>query len=308
VRCWSSSPTIRNCRFTSHVGATFQLSYSDARFENCLFQGNSAQWAMVINCVAGQPVFLNCSFLHNNAMCLYLDFTTARLINSVFHGNNSTGGNPTIELHGGMPVITNCTITGNTAPAGSAALFLTLEPMVSIRNSILWGNSPQDILIAPGEPSYLTVRYSNVTGGYAGDGNINSDPLFVNVAAHDFDLASGSPCTDAANNAAVPAGVVTDILGRPRFVNDPFKPDSGVGPPPVVDMGAYEHQSPFVLGDINCSGAVTHADVDPFVLALIDPAAYVQQFPTCSLTLADVNDDGAVDALDIASFVALLLD
>jgi hypothetical protein len=263
---------------------------------------------MVVNCVAGQPVFLNCSFLHNNGMCLYLDFTTARLTNCVFHGNTSAAGNPTIELHGGMPVIANCTITGNTAPSASAAVYLMLEPMVSIKNSILWGNSPREILIASGEPSHLTVSYSNVSGGYTGTGNINANPLFADVAAHNFDLSSGSPCIDAADNTAVPAGVTLDILGRPRFVNDPAKPDTGAGSPPIVDMGAYEYQPVIVLGDMNCSGALTLADVDPFVLALLDPIEYAEQFPTCNLMLADVNQDEAIDGLDISAFVVALFD
>ena len=35
-------------------------------------------------------------------------------------------------------------------------------------------------------------------------------------------------------------GITTDIRGFPRFLDDPFTPDTGVGPAPVVDMGAFE--------------------------------------------------------------------
>jgi hypothetical protein len=281
-------------------------AYSDVRFENCLFQNNGALWPVVVNCVAGQPVFLNCTFLHNNAMVMYLDFTTARLTNCLLHGNTSSD-NATIELHGGMPALTNCTISGNTAASGFAALFLTLEPMVAVKNTILWANSPAEVLIAPGEPSHLSVAYSDVSGGYAGTGNISSYPAFVNVAGHNFDLGRGSPCIDAADNTAVPSGVVVDVLGRPRFANDPVTPDTGVGPPPVVDMGAYEYQPVIVLGDMDCNGDVIISDVGPFVLALIEPAEYAQQFPECSLMVADVNQDGAEDGLDIGPFVQTLL-
>ncbi len=37
---------------------------------------------------------------------------------------------------------------------------------------------------------------------------------------------------------------VLDLNGNPRFVDDPFTPDTGNGQPPLVDMGAYEFQEP----------------------------------------------------------------
>jgi len=63
---------------------------------------------------------------------------------------------------------------------------------------------------------------------------------------------------------------------------------------------------PGVPGDLNCDGAVNNFDIDPFVLALTDPAGYVQKFPDCDRMLADVNGDGVVDNFDIDPFVKLL--
>lgn len=60
-------------------------------------------------------------------------------------------------------------------------------------------------------------------------------------------------------------------------------------------------------GDLNCDAFVTLADVDAFVLALLDPSAYATAFPGCNLTLADVNGDGFVNGLDVGPFVVLLL-
>ncbi len=62
----------------------------------------------------------------------------------------------------------------------------------------------------------------------------------------------------------------------------------------------------FGVGDVNCDGAVDAFDIEPFVLALTDPAEYGRRFPDCRVELCDINGDGAVDAFDIAPFIDML--
>ncbi len=76
---------------------------------------------------------------------------------------------------------------------------------------------------------------------------------------------------------------------------------SGFGP---VDVGSRSCGLP---GDMNCDGAVDNADIDGFVLALTDPAAYAIAYPGCDINHADVNGDNSVDNGDIDAFVDLLL-
>jgi hypothetical protein len=57
-------------------------------------------------------------------------------------------------------------------------------------------------------------------------------------------------------------------------------------------------------GDLKCDGAVTFADVDPFVAALSGETAYLAQSPHCHWLNADCNCDGAVTFADIDPFVA----
>lgn len=60
-------------------------------------------------------------------------------------------------------------------------------------------------------------------------------------------------------------------------------------------------------GDLNGDGQVDNQDIGAFVLALTDPAAFAQQFPTVSASVVgDLTGDGALDNQDIAPFVALL--
>lgn len=63
---------------------------------------------------------------------------------------------------------------------------------------------------------------------------------------------------------------------------------------------------PLLIGDMNCDGATNAFDIDPFVYALTDPAAYNSLFPDCDWHLGDTNGDGVVNNFDIDPFVAIL--
>lgn len=74
-----------------------------------------------------------------------------------------------------------------------------------------------------------------------------------------------------------------------------------------VDLSVSVAEAGPLPGDMNCDGVVNTVDIDAFVLALLDPAAYEVQFPNCSRFNADVNADGSVNSVDIDPFVELLL-
>ncbi|TWT41858.1 ASPIC and UnbV [Phycisphaerae bacterium RAS1] len=61
------------------------------------------------------------------------------------------------------------------------------------------------------------------------------------------------------------------------------------------------------VGDCNCSGAADMLDISAFVLAIIDPSGYADQFPECNRLNADTNGDGAVNVLDINRMIELLV-
>ncbi|MCH8806589.1 MAG: VCBS repeat-containing protein [Planctomycetes bacterium] len=69
----------------------------------------------------------------------------------------------------------------------------------------------------------------------------------------------------------------------------------------------YEADTPpIVLGDLNCDGVLNGADIDPFFLALGDPAAYRVRFPNCDPLNGDINGDGALNGGDIDPFFQCL--
>ncbi|MBL8881002.1 MAG: hypothetical protein JNG88_17950 [Phycisphaerales bacterium] len=81
-----------------------------------------------------------------------------------------------------------------------------------------------------------------------------------------------------------------------------FKPGT-----PTHYLGATRGPtSAALLADMNCDGAVNNFDIDAFVLALTDPAAYDAQFPDCDAAAGDVNGDGLLNNFDIDPFVVCL--
>lgn len=61
------------------------------------------------------------------------------------------------------------------------------------------------------------------------------------------------------------------------------------------------------LGDMNCDCVVSHSDIEPFVLALLDPDAYEAAYDDCDINRADINGDLILNALDVQGFIQLML-
>jgi hypothetical protein len=62
-------------------------------------------------------------------------------------------------------------------------------------NNILWGNANS---ISLSNNSTIVVNYSDLSGtNWPGLGNLSRDPQFLDAAAHDFRLATNSPCRGA---------------------------------------------------------------------------------------------------------------
>ncbi len=226
---------------------------------NCLIQANKAGSGAGIACTyVSAPTFLNCRIVGNVAQTssggglLLYALSTSRLTNCVFAGNTSAkgGGGVKGELRS---VLTNCTFVHNSASYGGA-VDCTYGIGWSLTNCILWGNRAASGPAINGDP---TVSYSCIQGGWSGDGNIDLDPLIRYAAGHDVELSSGSPCIDAGKNSAVPVGVLTDVNGVVRFIDDPNVPDTGVGAPPIVDIGAHEFDA---AGDSDSDGVLNATD------------------------------------------------
>ena len=78
------------------------------------------------------------------------------------------------------------------------------------------------------------------------------------------------------------------------------------GPTGIAGLAFVPGEEP-LPGDLNCDDLVNQQDIAPFVLRLVDPAAYESQFEQCDPTAADMNNDDSVDGNDVQDFVALIV-
>ncbi|MCF8365495.1 MAG: S8 family serine peptidase, partial [Bacteroidales bacterium] len=242
----SGSPTVTNCSFSGNSvffggGGMFNYDNSSPTVTTCSFSGNTAinYGGAMLNENFSSPTVTNCSFSGNTAGITgsgidNFDNSSPTVTNCSFLGNTAgVSGGGMSNLENCSPTVTNCSFSGNQATDSGGGMFNEGNSSSMITNSIFWGNSSGMESIS----STPTVNYSIMQGGYAGTGNLDVDPLFVDQppvglgTEGDLRLQACSPAINAGDNTAVPAGITTDLDGNPRFYN------SG-----TVDMGAYEYQ------------------------------------------------------------------
>lgn len=268
---------VTGCLFRDNTaqvwGGAMYNSGSSSTVIDCLFTANGsngAGGAMMNGGIAEggvRPVIANCTFMGNTAvgfggaMVIWFDSETM-VTNCTFRDNTagSSGGGLVAAWHG-LPSLRNCTFIGNGAGSEGGAVSLSGDSVVSLQNCsiqgnaahseggamyvngavptltncILWDNSPDEI-VEIGE-SIVTVTYSNVEGGFAGVGNMDTNPMFVNPVGGNLRLSKSSLCIDAGNSGLVPVDLFTDFDGHPRVLCG------------SVDMGAFE----FGIGDYDCN-------------------------------------------------------
>ena len=277
-----SSPTVTNCTFSGNGagfgGGMINASGSNPTVTGCTFNNNLAGVAGggMVNSSESNPTVTNCTFTANAA-----------------------GGGGGMYNRSSSPTVTNCTFSGNTA-FGGGGMYNLFGSSPTVINCILWGDMPDEINNVDPDSDHPIVSFSDVQGGLPpgtidGGGNIDADPLFVDPDNDDYHISPTSPCIDAADNTAVPKGIVVDLDGEDRFVDDPDTPDTGNGDPPVVDMGVYEFQpneTPPCPWDLDASGDVGVKDL-LILLGAWGPCPPKGDCP------ADFDDSGDVGVKDL---------
>jgi parallel beta-helix repeat protein/predicted outer membrane repeat protein len=161
------------------------------------------------------------------------DSSNMKLENVVIANNTAISEGGGMHCRGfSNPTLMNVTLINNSS-AGSGGLYLRGDSTIIV-NSIIWGNTPQNIKFREaGSPSHITFSYSDLEGGQDsivtndngtvtwGDGNIDIYPVFADTANGDYHLSDLSPVISTATDSVqigdtwffAPA---TDVEGNAR--------------------------------------------------------------------------------------------
>lgn len=288
-----------DCRFvannaSSRGGAVENTNGSTMRITGCVFAENTTgnQGGAVHSDGQAMTWIAGCRFYNNSATleggAFHSTNSTTTLVNSIFSGNSSLGVGGAIAMETSEVIVVNCSFAHNKAQEGAAigciSSDLSTQSSLSVYNCIIWDMLDE---IALKDATIGSVVYSDIYDPIGGwlvwpvNKNISVDPMFVNPSGpdgiagtedDDLHLASGSPCIDAGQNFRVPEGVLVDLDGRPRFVDDPDTIDTGSGTPPLVDMGAYE----YAKRTPGPAKPIANAGPDQTAFAWLDDLARVQ--------------------------------
>ena len=263
---WAGSffgtPRFLRCMFTNNQGSTGGALYSSNSqavfFESCVFLGNTA--------------ISDGGAVSSATTDMFLD-------QCIFAGNSGKRGGVLADYQSNWE-LTNCTLVDNTATTSAGAAYFSqanLQATSTWRNNVLWNNTAPNNAQVELRWGTLDVASCDVEGGQAavivnaggalvwGAGNFHLPPQFVDpdgpdndpstLADNDYRLGPNSPALDAGDNASVAPDrfdldgdgnltepVPLDLDGNTRFIEIPSAPNTGMGVPPLVDLGPWECQ------------------------------------------------------------------
>jgi parallel beta-helix repeat protein len=183
-----------------------------------------------IHCSGASPRIASCNIVGNVGDGIILHMGSNPTISNCIIAGNSCSGIAMLKFKSARmtfynsPNIANCTIVENSEIGIS-------EGKPTVLNSIIYGNSVQI------GGSTAVVQYSNVQGGFPGEGNINDDPIFADSDNGDYHLKSQAGRWDSISQIWIQDDVTSPCIDA----GDPTSP-IGLEPAPNgnrINMGAY---------------------------------------------------------------------
>ena len=266
----------------------------DAMISEFTIQFGSSNEGGGIYLLNSSPIISNCNIEGNHALDtgggIFGRNSSPKIIKCLFNSNSAGVEGAAIKfLQNSNLEIINSTIVNN---QGSCSLIKSDNfGKIEVANSIIWNNDSS--IFCTYNDGIIDVKYSNIQGGWDGEGNINIDPQFADPEHGDYALQQSSPCIDS---------------GDPSSSLDPDET--------IVDMGAYFFdQDPPIYGcndelacnfdfnvtdnDGSCEYAFENYDCDGNCLPeLIDcngDCGGDAVFDDCEVCDADISNDCVQD-------------
>ena len=237
IYCGGSNPVLENVTIsgnsTEHDGGGIYCHNSNPSLVNVTITNNSATYWEYggygggIFCTMSNPSLEYVTITNNIATYsgggICCNYSSPSLVN-VTITNNSGGG---ISCnYSSNPSLENVTISSNSTNYDGGGIYCRDNSNPSLINCIMWNDTPEEIYFDEYNfPNSITLSYSDIQGGEVGivtnnngiinwlEGNIDEDPLFVDLVNGDYHLTENSPCIDAGDPSSSldPDGTIADM-------------------------------------------------------------------------------------------------
>jgi len=224
-------PVINNCFFSNN-----QTIYSGSSYGGGAVKLSGNTDALVVN-----NIFKNNSSFSQGGALITSGYANPYVINNLFVNNTAehNGGAIGIKYYAGGYFINNTIVNNYSGNNGGAVSIGCNNDSVFFANNIIGGNTDldndYDQFYIGSEDEDIKFYNNDIQGGLSTiyptvvyEGNIESDPQFIDAWNGNFKLQSSSPCIDAGKDTT---DYITDydLAGVQRIIDG------------FVDMGAYEY-------------------------------------------------------------------
>ncbi|MCP4607607.1 MAG: hypothetical protein GY845_02670 [Planctomycetes bacterium] len=185
-----NKPNLTNCTFNENSaeygGGAMSCNGGAPNIAKCKFIENSAHYGGGMYNTSSNPIMTYCMFIANSGFTygggMYNMRSSLILNNCVASANRAYSYGGVMSNNNSDLAMTNCTLTGNSAPHGNSLAFNSKaqrgRSAAELINCILWDEDDGNA-IWNNDQSTVTVSYSNIQGGWFGEGNFDADPFFA---------------------------------------------------------------------------------------------------------------------------------
>ena len=204
---------LANCEISKAAVSAIKVE-GDSQVDviGCKIYDNNTASLAAIEIIGSENVVISQNIIANNtstsnAGAISCTASTLEITNNIVVNNSGQWGAFSFKNDSNV-ILTNNTIANNLSTNTTPYMIFLLNSVPVITNSIIIDNG--EVYFPQSTPE---ITYSCITGGFAGEGNIDENPMFVAATegdgadydglAADWNLQTGSLCIDAGNPDAM---------------------------------------------------------------------------------------------------------